>query len=1602
MAWVTLGGCNGRYRGSRLPTGRQADAADGDALLREGAFLVARGRLYQEEATGSKLFIERLLARRGSRQPTRACLAQARPPSATVPVQVKPRAPARRRRLTTVLYLGLAIALPRGAIKPPPRWGRLRAGLARAPPDSRRSTLAELIVIHLLHARRALKSLRIMISLAVGLQVVLPTTAAPTLASSVTSMTIGGTTNIGGTQYAKSGTALTLSVTTSADTKCVDVPSSFAGNKVSDSGQSSWTFTGMAGTGEGPQTVIVTAYANKNCNGSGGGQSGSASTVYVLDNAGPSLTALLSPTPNMAGWNKANVNIAWTATDSGSGVASGPNPTTDNVTAETAGATKSASASDRLGNSSTSSVTVKLDKTAPSITPSTNPAANANGWNNTDVVVSFTCDDTLSGTKSCSNATTTLSSESANQAVTGTAVDNADNSASSTATVKIDKTRPVLSGAPTTSPNANGWYSANVAVHWTALDGLSGIDPATQPSDTSLTGEGQGLTATASVSDKAGNTTTATSGPAVNIDKTAPNTTATAPANWNNTDVTVTLAPFDSLSGVATTHFILDGGAPQAGTTVVIGTEGVHSLAYWSVDKAGNSETPKTVQVKIDRTPPTINHAQLPTPNANGWNNTNVTLTFQCADLLSPIVDCTLPQTVATEGKDQTITGTARDAAGNTASDPATVSIDKRAPTISALPDRLPNTNGWYRADVTVNFTCADALSGIDICPAAKTLGEGADQSVSGIATDGAGNSATAALGGLSVDKTAPLLVGAPTTAPNAAGWYRGDVTIGWTAVDALSGIAGATPADSTISGEGEDLSASASVTDRAANSTTATVRGVNIDRIAPTTQIDIASPLASGWYAAAPTIALNGVDSLSGVAATFYAVDGETPQTFGGQFVFAQGGTHTLTFWSTDRAGNVENVAAPGHSITLKIDNIAPVISGSRTTPPNAFGWNNGSVSVAFACDDAESGIATCTHLLSLTTEGANQDALGQAIDNAGNINSALVGDINIDLTAPTLSGSATTQANSAGWYKADVTIHWTGVDSLSGIDPASQPQDSLIDGEGANLGAGPVTIADKAGNQSLPASVIGLKIDRTAPITLADGPSTWINTAATVKLAPADALSGVAGTYYALDSGAQQTGTSISVATEGSHGIRYWSVDQAGNTETPQSFTVQIDKTVPQAKASITCQGIEFGYCQGLNAPVALSATDDASGVRAIHYVLAGRDEVVEPGDAAAVTVPLSDADAAKLSYWAVDNAGNASEPQMLALKGDDVAPTITANVNPAANADGWNKTAVSVKFEAEDNQGGSGVASVNGDQTLISETAGTDVVGSASDRVGNTANKTVTVRIDQTPPAIAGAATAEPNENGWYQGKVTVHFTCVDRLSDVATCSDDVVLTDDGTNLSVAGTAADKAGNTASATLSGINIDTVKPVVQVGGVATGAVYIRGSVPHATCTATDDRSGIDGECTLAVSGASASGTGQITVTASAKDKAGNLSDPAAITYTVYAFDFGGWQQPLASPIQTFKAGSTIPVKIQLLANGKSVQAQVSPKLAYSTDGVRFVPATSAGGANVGDAFRWDSAAQQYVFNLKTTGLSAGKLVLKVTLEDGSAVDVTTQLTLK
>src|SRR5881392_2506402 len=138
-----------------------------------------------------------------------------------------------------------------------------------------------------------------------------------------------GTVSVGGTLYAKQGGALTLTVNTSSDTKCVEISGAHTAKQTSSTAKSTWTFNFTAGPGDGVQTITAAASPNFNQNNCTGQSQSPQSASYVLDNSGPIVTADLSPAANGAGWNNSNVGITWGATDAGSGVASGPTPLTD-------------------------------------------------------------------------------------------------------------------------------------------------------------------------------------------------------------------------------------------------------------------------------------------------------------------------------------------------------------------------------------------------------------------------------------------------------------------------------------------------------------------------------------------------------------------------------------------------------------------------------------------------------------------------------------------------------------------------------------------------------------------------------------------------------------------------------------------------------------------------------------------------------------------------------------------------------------------------------------------------------------------------------------------------------------------------------------------------------------------------------------------------------------------------------------------------------------------------------------------------------------------------------------------------------------------------
>jgi hypothetical protein len=348
--------------------------------------------------------------------------------------------------------------------------------------------------------------------------------------------------------------------------------------------------------------------------------------------------------------------------------------------------------------------------------------------------------------------------------------------------------------------------------------------------------------------------------------------------------------------------------------------------------------------------------------------------------------------TYASDGLgNQTATCSYTDAGGLTETVTATYSIyDPSAPSIASNITGTLGNDGWYVSDVGLTWTVTE-----DESPSSLSKTGCVDQSIAAdqsaadysCEASSAGGSAGPVTVSIRRDATAPLVSGAPTTSPNGAGWYKGDVTIDWTCSDNLSGLAAGCPADSTISGEGRGVTASSgNVYDNAGNFTSASSSpAVDIDRTAPTVSASTsATPINVGgtdWYKDSVTFNWSASDPLladssagSGVAS------GPTPSssTFN-----TTGSNQGATSQATDSAGNTGVGALSG----VNVDASNPTFGACPAGGP--FVLNSGSQSVgSIGATDTGSGVDSAASTLSGavdTSSVGEKTVTFSAYDNVG-----------------------------------------------------------------------------------------------------------------------------------------------------------------------------------------------------------------------------------------------------------------------------------------------------------------------------------------------------------------------------------------------------------------------------------------------------------------------------------------------------------------------------------------------------------------------------------------------------------------------------------------
>ena len=496
---------------------------------------------------------------------------------------------------------------------------------------------------------------------------------------------------------------------------------------------------------------------------------------------------------------------------------------------------------------------------------------------------------------------------------------------------------------------------------------------------------------------------------------TPPTITSLTPASGPiGTSVTITGTGFGTTQGASTVTFGGISATATAWSNTSIAATVPNGVALGavpvvvSVPGAGTSNSATFTVVS----PLTISALISPLPNANNWNNTNVTVSYACSGGVPP-VQCPGSQIVATEGANQVVAATAADANGNHASVSVTLNIDKTNPGITETVTP-PAVNGVVTLPATVSFNCTDALSGTASCPATiNVTTAGANQRFSGTATDKAGNTASTSLT-FSVQQAALSVSASAAPAPNAAGWNNSDVTVSFLCSGGVPPLQ--CPTAQTVSVEGANQSISGTVTDAAAQTASTSVT-IKLDKTPPTVSAVVSpAPNANGFIqAVSATVTFTCTDSLSGVAIC------PSPVTV------TTAGLQTINGNSTDIAGNTGTT-----SIQFNLQPFPPLqVIASAAPAPNAAGWNNTPVTVTFVCTGGAPPVS-CPDSQTLTIDGANQMVTGTAIDLTGQIANTTA-TVNLDQTPPLVSITSPADGNS--FTTGSVAVAGLSSDALSGI---------------------------------------------------------------------------------------------------------------------------------------------------------------------------------------------------------------------------------------------------------------------------------------------------------------------------------------------------------------------------------------------------------------------------------------------------------------------------------------------------------------------------------------------------------------------------------------
>jgi hypothetical protein len=795
---------------------------------------------------------------------------------------------------------------------------------------------------------------------------------------------------------------------------------------------------------------------------------------------------------------------------------------------------------------------IKIDKAPPALGLTSGGEVGQAGWYVSPVTVGISSQDLTSGPGQIfvridsedwaeSNGTEVRLDQGGEHLVEVYALDVAGNpSGVQVMSVPIDLMAPNTTLQVSGAHHSGDWYSGGVSLNLTALDldsgvastfiSLDGAPFLPYSGNVSLAASGQHDISFYSV-DRAGNGE-GIKNATVLVDATPPDCWYNLRAGeehegWYISPVVLELNASDGQSGLGAIMYRIGAEEWQSYSGNLSFEDGVHSVEFYALDRVGVESEHQTVVLQVDASGPECAAELQGILGTPGWYLSDVVLNLTALDELSSVQEVqyrwggsewssySQNLSMGDEGE-HWIEFRAFDNAGNQGPvTNLTFGIDRSAPISRLKAEGDAGEKGWFVSAVRISGNSTDATSGagdvllcIDGGPWTD-LSEEVYLQADGVSllryysVDRAGNREATREMIIKLDRSAPTIWLNLSGPLSAHGWYGAEVNATLESSDWISG-----PNQSYYKldggdwvryeapfklGEGSHL-LEWYATDLAGNFGNRSSQVIDVDLSSPLTSPRMAGTVGnSGWYLTDVGLTFDAADRWSGLNRTLYKLDSAAWSEFSAPIRVEGEGTHAISYYSIDRAGNVEVL----RNLTLRIDLQAPVTAYLLSGDRGKGDWFVTPVNLSLSARDSVSGPGATTYRLDrgewltygrpvqVASSGRHEVEIRSA-DGAGNQELAMTLHLDMDLTAPQV------RCNDSGrtFVTPDLSIALWVEENLSGIAQVEMSVDGgaalQVDWhQGAlviqGLADGPhqvrLTVTDQAGNSVV--EVLDLRVD-------------------------------------------------------------------------------------------------------------------------------------------------------------------------------------------------------------------------------------------------------------------------------------------------------------------------------------------------------------------------------------------------------------------------------------------------------------------------------------------------------------------------------------------